>query len=210
MPKEDSHSPHKQRMKGDIKKNDMGLERGESRPPSKYLMDKENPLLDDLVKTRQRYAHHPHLEPWRIADAELNFAETDRGDKGFLNSRETRKFLLNFGVPWGKTLDAVTQGKFADFPTCIDRLETLQTSKDVQENTWRLLVHTDMQEAKMEGRERATGFISYDLVYKRMTDHGMAEDELFLFLQPYRRDDGKVEYAKMYRDLFPVNAEAKI
>jgi hypothetical protein len=190
-----------------ITKDDKGLERHESRPPTKLLTDPDNPLLEDLVQIRQRYAHHPELAPWRMADMELNFAEADRGDKGFLNSRETRKFLLNFGVPWGKTIEACPSGKYCDYPSAIDRIESLQSMDDIKANTWRLLVHTDLAETK---GDRASGFVSFDSIEKRMIDHGMEEDELFIFLTPYKRDDGKVEYAKMFRDLFPPNADAKI
>jgi hypothetical protein len=199
--------PRNARGGATITKYDMHLKRHESRPPTKWLHDPDTPLLEDLVKIRTRYAHHEYMEPWRIADMELNFSDVDRGDKGFLNSRETRLFLLNFGIPWGKTIDTVQAGKYSDFPTSIDKIESMQSAEAIKDHTWRLLVHSDIEEAN---GDRATGFISFEKIYKRLEDHGMDDDELYLFLTPYKRDDGKVEYAKMFRDLFPPNREAKI
>ena len=37
---------------------------------------------------------------WRIAEIHLAFREFDRKKKGFLNSTELRRLLVNFGVAW--------------------------------------------------------------------------------------------------------------
>ena len=44
------------------------------------------------------------------------------------------------------------------------------------------------------GDGRYSGFIDYTIVAHNMEEHGMTEDEIDLFLGPYLRVDGKIEY----------------
>jgi len=156
--------------------------------------------IETLMEIREKYEHHPHMLAWRIADHELNFQTCDRGEKGFLNTRECRKMLLNFGIPWGKAVPAVPDNRYFDFESAIDRVEAMQTGERLKDAIWRLFVHTDRAES---GELKPSGFLDYKTIEKRMTDHGLTEDELYIFLAPYKRADGKVEYAKLHRDLFP-------
>ena len=53
---------------------------------------------------------------------------------------------------------------------------------------------------------RLTGFVSEDTFIAGIGEHGLTDEEFFIFLTPFKRNDDKVEYARLIEHLFPQDA----
>ena len=156
------------------------------------------PVSDEEI--RAKYDHHLDLPAWRMADLDMNFSLCDKGEKGFLATREARKMLINMGIPIA-TANAYTKKRgYYTFKELIDKCQEIINEIAMLRSLYTAFRYTDIKTSDVD---RYTGFVDYDFVATKMEEHGMMEDEIDLFLAPYHRDDGKLEYQRLLRDTFP-------
>jgi hypothetical protein len=135
-----------------------------------------------------------------MADLDMNFSLCDKGEKGFLATREARKMLINMGIPID-TANAYTKKRgYYTFKELIDKCQEIINEIAMLRSLYTAFRYTDIKTSDVD---RYTGFVDYDFVATKMEEHGMMEDEIDLFLAPYHRVDGKLEYQRLLRDTFP-------
>lgn len=147
------------------------------------------------------------LEVWRQADILVAWEHCGGNKKGFVTSIDARKLLLMFGVNWKNACANIEPGCYWTFESIVDKLSLLLPTSRTVKQVWRLLEHTD----KMENNTHRTGHLNQAKLRLRLSDHGMSEEELYVFLAPYSKDDETpVAYGKMYADCFPADPRTRL
>jgi Ca2+-binding EF-hand superfamily protein len=152
------------------------------------------------------------VKGWRIAEIHLAFREFDRKKKGFLNSTELRRLLVNFGVAWSMVKQAVPVNHYWNFTDVMDKVEKLQPAEAISDKIWHMFQHADRQEqrdGKCNGKVKAKDFC------KNLKEHGLTEEDIYILCYKYTngpvnekkpgRVVGQIGYGDLHRDLFPTD-----
>lgn len=164
------------------------------------------------VSLGRRMSGRDPVKGWRIAEVHLAFREFDRKKKGFLNSTELRRLLVNFGVAWSAVKGAVPPNHYWNFTDVLDKVEKLQPAEAIADKIWHMFQHADRQEqrdGKCNGKVKAKDFT------KNLKDHGLTDDDIYILCFKYTngpvsekkpgRVQGQIGYGDLHRDLFPTD-----
>lgn len=141
-----------------------------------------------------------HLHQWRVNDYEDCFTANDGGNKGYLNGREQKRFMVDMGMSIWSAGDLVKRDQYLPFEKTVQIAEDALPQEKMQQNTLSLFQWHDRQQSPTG---RVTGLVDRATVESALEEHGMDEEELYLLLSPYTRRDGKIDYDRLLRDLFP-------
>jgi Ca2+-binding EF-hand superfamily protein len=147
------------------------------------------------------------LHDWRVCDFDDHFNACDKGGKGYLNSKEQRKFLTETGITMMKTFEIVKQDKYMTLEQICSLIEHMLPQEQVTRRVQKLFEYYDRQESN-DGR--LTGFVHEETVLQCLSDHGVDEDDLYIFISPFKRNDNKIEYHRVIEQLFPQNLVPKV
>jgi Ca2+-binding EF-hand superfamily protein len=164
------------------------------------------------VSLGRRYSNRDPVKGWRIAEIHLAFREFDRKKKGFLNSTELRRCLLNFGIAWNYVKAAVPVNHYWNFTDVMEKVEKLQPAEAIADKIWHMFQHADRQEqrdGKCNGKVKAKEFC------KNLKDHGLTDEDVYILCYKYSngqnndkkagRVNGQIGYGDLHRDLFPTD-----
>lgn len=178
---------------------------GASRPRS-------NRASVSLGRRRPSAAGADPIKGWRIAEIQLAYREFDRKKKGFLNSTELRRLLINFGVAWKMIKAYVPPNHYWDFEATLEKVQKLQPADAIADKIWNMFQHTDRQEqrdSKCNGKVKGKEFV------KNLNDHGLSQDDIYILLFKYSngqlndrkpgRVQGQIGYGDLHRDIFPTD-----
>jgi hypothetical protein len=140
------------------------------------------------------------LHHWRTYDFDALFEKNDAGGKGYLNSKEQRRMLTEAGVTMMTTFNVVKVDKYLGKRDLADKIEEMLPQEVVARRAKNVFLYCDRKESP-DGR--LTGFVSRQTVEENLREHGLDDMEIYIFLSAYRRNDDKVEYARILEVLFP-------
>jgi hypothetical protein len=153
--------------------------------------------------SKSKLAMADKLHHWRSCDYEDYFKSNDKGAKGYLNSKEQRAMLTDAGITMMKTFEIVKPEKYMNLDQICNVIESMVPHESLPDRVLRMFKHYDRTESA-DGR--LTGFVSEDTFIAGIGEHGLTEEEFFIFLTPFKRNDDKVEYARLIEHLFPQDA----
>jgi Ca2+-binding EF-hand superfamily protein len=140
------------------------------------------------------------LHDWRTVDFLDIFLENDKGGKGYLNSKEQRKLLTDAGITMMKTFEIVKQDKYMNFEQISSLLDQMLPQDTLTHRVMTLFQYYDRQESS-DGR--LTGFVHQDTLIRSLTEHGVSEEDMYIFISPFKRNDHKIEYHRVIEQLYP-------
>jgi hypothetical protein len=116
--------------------------------------------------------------------------------------------LMNLGIPIRIARESIKKNCYYDFESVLDKIIEIQNENDLLRGLHNTFRFTDINTPGHD--QRYTGFVDTQTVVKKMQDHGMTDEEMYLFLTPYRRADGKIEYARLLQETFPKSYTPEI
>jgi Ca2+-binding EF-hand superfamily protein len=154
---------------------------------------------------KSKVAIKDNLHHWRTADFDEHFKTCDKGSKGYLNSKEQRKMLTDAGITMMKTFEIVKQDKYMTLDQITGIIETMLPQATVTHRVQALFEYYDRKDSA-DGR--LTGFVHEETVMESLLEHGVEEQDAFIFISPFQRNDKKIEYGRVIEQLFPEDLKS--